>query len=429
MTPFSRVPSVLGLVLCRRPAAVLMLLAPAGIWLATMAGSASAQEAKTPPAGRYTAESILRVAMQEQPIMGGAVPWDGERYQIYRNTQKQLLLTRLVLRAALRKPDVAKLPSVQQAVKAGDAPSWLKQRLNVDFPGNSELMEVCLTSDDPKEAVILVNAVVDAYLTEIVNADKIAVQQRLSELDRAYTIKETEIRDKMTDLKQLTEKLGTDEKETLSLKQKLALEELTLYRQELSRVQFDVRRAATELAAQQAALKAIDKMDVADAEVDFMAQTDPVTRTLFEQLGFAAIKEAYNSPGRTSPGKLQDIQGPAGKDKEILDEQYKARKAQLIELVKQRKRAMAEMEIVKLGSNLAALKEQEKELRSEAETKAKEAETFGRANVDVEMLRADIKNLRTMLATIAAQRDKLAVEIREVSRITLLQPAELPDNP
>ncbi len=41
----------------------------------------------------------------------------------------------------------------------------------MSFPGDAEIMEVSLTADDPAEAATLVQAVVDAYLREVVNTD------------------------------------------------------------------------------------------------------------------------------------------------------------------------------------------------------------------------------------------------------------------
>ena len=43
--------------------------------------------------------------------MGGM---DRDRFDIYKNTQQQLVTSRFVLMAALRKPEVAKLSAVQE---------------------------------------------------------------------------------------------------------------------------------------------------------------------------------------------------------------------------------------------------------------------------------------------------------------------------
>ena len=54
------------------------------------------------------------------------------------------------------------------------------------------------------------------------------------------------------------------------MKQKLALEVLSIYRQELAKAQFEVRHQQSELAAQQALLKTIDTADVNDVDLELL---------------------------------------------------------------------------------------------------------------------------------------------------------------
>jgi hypothetical protein len=125
----------------------------------------------------------------------------------------------------------------------------------VTFPGKAELMEVGLTSVDSEAAAILVREVVEAYLREVVNAELDQKRQRLSELDRAFAEKEQEIRSRRETLKKLASELGTSATEALTLKQKLALEELSLYRQELWKLQAELRVHERDLAVQKALLQ------------------------------------------------------------------------------------------------------------------------------------------------------------------------------
>ncbi len=64
---------------------------------------------------KYTAVAYLRVAMVETPVFGSTEPHETDpiRFEIYKNTQQQLVLSRFVLLAALRKPDVAKQLLIQ----------------------------------------------------------------------------------------------------------------------------------------------------------------------------------------------------------------------------------------------------------------------------------------------------------------------------
>jgi polysaccharide biosynthesis transport protein len=164
--------------------------------------------------GRYVASSYLRIAMQERDIALATenVIVCGEPFDIYKSTQRQLVMSRFLLLAALRKPEVTKLPAVLEAQANGDVVNWLARRLSVTFPGKAEIMEVSVRGNDPREAAVLCRAVVDAYLTEVVSAEREQMHTRLSKLDRAYVEKEQEIRTKREALKKRAETLGTSER-------------------------------------------------------------------------------------------------------------------------------------------------------------------------------------------------------------------------
>jgi len=377
---------------------------------------------------KYTAISYLRVSIEEQSIAfqmdSGAT--SRERFDIYKNTQQQLMLSRFVLLAALRKPDAAQLPVIQRESESGDPIEWLASRLSVSYPGKAELMQVSLTRSDPNEATVLVRATVDAFLTEVVNAESYQKRQRLSELDRAFGEKETEIRSKREELKKVAEQLGTSDTETLTLRQKLALEELTIYRQELTKVQFDIRRFNGELAAQKALLKGLETFDIIDADVESMVLSDPIARQLFIELGMRKIDQVYTE-GAVVANAKSHYADRYQQDLTIMQGQFDARRAELNELVRRKKAGAIQMEIQRLETSIAVMGEQEQIILKEVAAKRAEAEKFGTSSVDIEMMRADIKNLEAVLGEIATEREKLKVESRSTPRITLLQRAEKPE--
>jgi len=211
--------------------------------------------------GKHRASAILRIARAEKPIafqMDTAASTDRDRFEIYKATQQQLVVSHFVLLAALRNPNVAKLPVIRREQERGDPVHWLQRHLCVHFPGKAELMEVSIALGDPQEAVTLVNAVVNAYLQEVVNAELDQCRQRLAELDRAVGEMERDIRMKREALKKLAAELGTSDTGTPSPKQKLLLEDLESARQESFHMKSELRHMKAELAAQ----KALQSSDV-----------------------------------------------------------------------------------------------------------------------------------------------------------------------
>lgn len=300
---------------------------------------------------QYTSTAWLRINPSEPSLLGLGQPDSSVDYERYKRTQRVLVKSRFVLLAALRKPEVAKLPTIQTVQRNGDPVRWLQSAITVEFPEDSEIMSVSVATDDPTEAATLCRAVTKAYLMEVVYGEQDQKRLRLSELDRAYLEKETEVRSKREDLKKLTEQLGISGRDTLKLK--LALEQLTLSRRTLGEIQTELRVFKRDLAVQNTLLK--------DANVESRA---------------AILKE-----------------------------------------------------VRRLEALITITTEQELVARTEADRRLKEVAMLSRPNVDVEMMQAEIKNIDAFLAGIAAEREKLRIEVRATPRVTLLQRADVPETP
>ena len=184
---------------------------------------------------------------------------DPVRFEIYKNTQEQRLLSRFVLMAALRKPEVYRIPAIQEEQQDGIRSTGSCGGYRSYFPGRAEVMAVSVTRDDPAEAQTLVKAVVDSYLTEVVNVERDQKRQRVAELETVCAAKEQDIRTKRQEMKNLGLETGTTETEMLTVRNRLMLEELALNRGELARTQTEMGKLRAELAGQKALLKNADE--------------------------------------------------------------------------------------------------------------------------------------------------------------------------
>lgn len=186
--------------------------APQGTHTATAAPSVQSTQTREPADGlgeTYTASALLHISSVEPTILdSSAHQFSEQEYTICKKTQQFLVRSRGVLLAALRQRDVVMLPSAKAEQFHGDPVRWLEKIIKVTLPDDTELMVVSATTNNPKESATLARAVVNAYLVEMVNVERNQKQQRLNELDQAFAAKETNIRERRTELKQLTEKLG-----------------------------------------------------------------------------------------------------------------------------------------------------------------------------------------------------------------------------
>lgn len=376
---------------------------------------------------QYTATGYLRVAMMETPVaFRTEVNWtDVSRFEIYKNTQRQLILSRFVLMAALRRPEVTRIPVIQKERRDGDAVKWLSDWLGVGFPGRAEMMTVRLSLDNPDHAQTLVRAVVDSYMKEVVNDERDRKRERFSELERVCAAKEQNIRTKREVLKNLGQDFGTTNTATLNTRQRLALEELSLYRSQHARSQFEAKQLQGELAAQKAHLANVDNMEIPALDLDRIIQLDPVAKQLGMELGWKKMDEVYTKDRILENAKSQ-YAGRISTEVQMLQQQYDERVAELQQKARDKQRAEVEMAILRLETLLTTTLEQQEAATKDIAAMLERAREFGNTTVDIEMLRADLMQQEMLAVELASERDKLKVELRATPRITELGPVEKP---
>ncbi len=379
---------------------------------------------------RYTATYYLQVDMQERPVFGSPTNVvDRERFEIFKNTQKGKLLGRFVLLAALRKQDVARIPIIKEQQRIGDPADWLLNHLSVTFPDKAEIMAVSITRPDGTEAATLVNAVVESYWHEVVNAEQDEKKQRLNKLDNACVEKEQQIRNNRQELKSLVSYgTGSGDADMITQQQKQLLEELGVYRQQLARWQIDAGELESQLVAQQALLKNVNTVDVPGEEVDMLLANDPQARQLSYELGMKKTEQSYNDLA-TAPGSKNKYAERYDRELNTLQKQYDERVKTLAAKVREKKHSIIAAECIKFQTSLDVKNRQCKMVEETVKKMKDQASKFGIVSVDIEMLKAGLKQSEATYMSLDAEREKMKVELNNAPRITRLYPAETPPMP
>ncbi len=117
--------------------------------------------------------------------------------------------SRLVLNAALKLVDTAKLPGF---AKLPDPIEWLEKQLQVDFAPGSEILRISMSGEKPDVPMLLVNAARNAGLLGRDGADVEMKQsrQRYDRLKATWNRYQENLREKRKQLKRLTELAGSD---------------------------------------------------------------------------------------------------------------------------------------------------------------------------------------------------------------------------
>jgi len=435
-----------GAAACAMAAVALWLLCSAGCGsAANSANGETAAAAKTAPAAdetqpksavgkvvkrvaaggpTYTSTSLLRIGFRHPSIAFPRLePAADKEFEVYKRTQAELLKTRFVLLHALRGPDVKEL-DVDRRYR--DPVEWLAQSISVDFPGDAEIMRVSLSAGDPREAQVLVQAVVDAYLSQVVAVESNQVRVKLEHLDRACTEVSSRVRQRRSEIMQLSELLGTAEGKGASLKQQLAVEQFLELQKEHTRLQADMQRANAELDMRKAALKGLPDVDISELEIDALAQSDPQTSQVLVPLLVQVKRLLAESdiPSKTAPdaqtiAKLQ-------RHAQDVEKQLAVRRQELRDKLRQGKAAAMKAEIRTLEQQIAVGTGMVLLSAADVSEKRKVAERFGASSVEVDMARAEIEQLDALLRDLTQERERLVIEINAPERITLAERATLP---
>ena len=139
---------------------------------------------------KYEAEAVLYLQPVQPTVLNHPVGDETERvadeFNIFRNTQAGLLKGRPVFVAALRNQKMKNLPSILYQDARHKTIPWLTLTIQVTQDKNSGLMRVTASLPDAKEAATIVNAVVGAYMDEVVNKDRDMAQRQAGQPEHGF---------------------------------------------------------------------------------------------------------------------------------------------------------------------------------------------------------------------------------------------------
>jgi capsular exopolysaccharide synthesis family protein len=152
----------------------------------------------------YEAEAWIRIRESQPAVLFN----DGTgRSDKFVETQRELLRSPKVLRRALSDPAIAAIPDV---ASQDSAVTWLREKLNINTIGRSELFRVALEMSQPEHAVALVDGVVNSYDKVRREADAGQRYQWVEFLDTQKGRREEEVKQLREKVRALAKAAGVD---------------------------------------------------------------------------------------------------------------------------------------------------------------------------------------------------------------------------
>jgi hypothetical protein len=209
---------------------------------------------ETPSVKAYTLLQLAPEAPRLLPDRQEKHALDPVAMDIFARTQVALAKSRLVLDATLRKPEVAALQIVQ-AQK--DPVAWLEETIQVDFKVPPTILRIGLSTNTnkPEELLVIVDALRDAYLAEVVEKENASRQKDLGRLEMMYYKHEERLRTMKEKVRNLEGAIGMSRKQL----EKALVQELFDCRQELRRARLAKLAPTEHTEKEKAALEAREK--------------------------------------------------------------------------------------------------------------------------------------------------------------------------
>lgn len=374
----------------------------------------------------YVVFSELRIfAVHQKLIFETAEARAG--FDIYKQTQAQLVKSPYVLNAALRQPNVSKLTIVTEEPHPVQ---WLEKYLLVSSPA-TEFLRLTMQGDRPEELVAVVNAVTNAYLTEVVNGEQRERRDRLSELEKVLQNLDDQSRSQRNQLERLTVNLSTSDSQAIMVKQQLAAEHFARLRKELAEVRFDIMRSQIQLKTLQTGEEQHEKLEVPESIIESYTsrdkeyeKTEEKIRSLEEQL----IKTEKVVRDKKSP-VLVTLQEQLTRNQNTLEILKSRLRPQIIKQFKLETQQRGEQTAAEVEEKIRVLEVAKDELEKELESQKIEEQKTGMWSFELESLRKEITQREKIAHGIAEEITRLKIELGSRARIELHRSAEVPPEP
>lgn len=359
-----------------------------------------------------TASAKLFVPQKPPTFLGAEHPDP----PIERQTQVELVKSRLVLNAAIRPDEVNRLPVLQAQE---DPLDWLAKNIRIEFLG-PEILQISLSSEDPDQAKVLVDAIKDSYLRDIINRSMMERGERLKRLNEMAAGQEESLKRKRNSIRELA-KDGTSDTERRHFQQQLLQAQMAATQSQFSRMKADLRTAK----AREGLYSADLPLDIPDTKLDGYLESDRRVQESAEKGKKAEVAfEAFR--GAAADPKSALVVAEAAKLDAVRQEHKALRdrlRAEVREQVRVQSKTERDAKLLLLKQDNMLLEQQFKQVEAELDAYAKSLSDIRVTNADLDPLRYEVKQAEDLLGRIKGMVMTLTIEQDTPPRVVELEKA------
>lgn len=363
----------------------------------------------------YTSFALMKIAPIEPYLafqVGGNARPD---YESYRSTQVELFRTRLVLQTALRQPAALALPHVQN--QPLQVLEWLENSIQADFTGESEVLKISLTGTDPTEVHVLLNAVRDAYMKEVVDYEYQEKKKLIEVLEKIYNHLNRRLQDdKIAMDKGLAP--GDIPENPLALQ-----EEYDSYQEKLIALEVEAMRRKIRASLLEDKEKLARQVKVPKERVDEQVGADAEIQKLAQAVSDLESRIASYEKILVRQQDLDEYRDQLKSLKARLEERRQALRPAIERKLLTEAVAKVEASAQEAKASLVTLEEEKRVLGSMAESRFEKIKKFQTSLVGLKVKSFEVTRLKTMATNLGHEIEAGRVELNALKRTCPLQDA------
>ena len=351
----------------------------------------------------------------------GAGRVNPKEFEIYQQTQLALLKSPLVLKSALGRRDIAELNAVLQ--HRPDELSWIGENLQASFPGESKILMLKYEGEENAEEMKqVVDAVVKAYMSEVVAAAHITKNDTLRSMEGLYKNITADLKEKIERQQTLAKELGGAGSPNASAELNMLIRDVGMLQQQKIKAEEAMMNLKVNFTLQNTAL---DSPSALKAAIASQIDADPTLkgytseRYAMEQ----QIRQLQSISKRPTP-EVARLQASL----QSLAEQEQSYRAQLeADLTRAYKSApndQKQMIMTEFLMRRGGLEKQMQEIQDQLDQKREAIDALGAQNGELLMLQAEIEQLQEISRTMDIKLQGMRInDTAGAKQVTVMQDA------
>jgi succinoglycan biosynthesis transport protein ExoP len=377
---------------------------------------------------KYIAAGRIRVAYEDPRFMNDLGSGGHGDFLTYLKTQAEHLTGRRVISAALKKNEDLKRLNLE-ARTGKDPAEYIEGEIKVEYKDN-ELLTLVMKSTDPQVSLIIVKAVMEAYMDEIVYAERMERVDKIANWKKALEDATTELKRKQASLDKTLKDAGGKDPATFMLRMGELQASIRDANHQRGDLRLKIKQEEAEVASLRSRIDSIKEGGSTGPALTAILKSDPLIQQLKAEM--KRDQETIDDFEEKAPGvpypSLLSARSRINRAKTKIAQRRKELQAEVASAMDAGNPGHEELEHLRQArlNAIEAMRQYIKDLDKDLQQfNAELANMKQTDHAELDRLKENIKHEEEFVRQLALRLKKEEVELNAGQRVTVAQEAEL----